>query len=308
MTAPVPVTLISGYLGAGKTTLVNTMLRNAAGRRLAVLVNEFGSLSIDADLIVARDGNLISISGGCICCSFGSDLVAALIEIRGRKQPIDQILIETSGVALPGAIVQSLALLPGLVLDGVIVLADAETIEARADDRYMGDTVRTQLAAADVIVLNRIDLVTPERTASVSRWLTGIAPGIRVLPAVNADIPPDVILGRQPGSRPVGGLRQAPAHSTVDYETIELEIDTPVDVDRLAGVLVDPEVGILRAKGFLQKPDGEFVTVQTVGRRAHVESAAAWIDGPGRLVCIGLTAEIRRSAILAALPHNRSGN
>src|SRR5476651_1816327 len=87
MTAPIPVTLIGGYLGAGKTTLVNSLLRTAAGRRLAVLVNEFGALPIDADLIEARDDKLISISGGCICCSFGSDLLAALIEME-REQPI----------------------------------------------------------------------------------------------------------------------------------------------------------------------------------------------------------------------------
>ena len=102
MSGTIPVTLIGGYLGAGKTTLVNHLLRNADGRRLAVLVNEFGALPIDADLIVARDGNLISISGGCICCSFGSDLLAALIELKGRGDAIDHLLIETSGVALAG--------------------------------------------------------------------------------------------------------------------------------------------------------------------------------------------------------------
>ena len=128
MTGAVPVTLIGGYLGAGKTTLVNNLLRHASGRRLAILVNEFGELPIDADLIEARDGNLISISGGCICCSFGSDLIAALIQLEKRSAVIDHLLIETSGVALPRSIVQSLSLLPGLVLDGVIILADGETI------------------------------------------------------------------------------------------------------------------------------------------------------------------------------------
>src|ERR1700744_4083449 len=171
MTGKLPVTLIGGYLGAGKTTLVNHLLRNADGRRLAVLVNEFGELPIDADLIEARDGNLLSISGGCICCSFGSDLLGALLQLKDRADAIDHLLIETSGVALPASIVQSLALLPDLALDGVIVVADAETIEQRSRDRYMADTVLAQLAGADIILLNKIDLVSRERLCAISRWL-----------------------------------------------------------------------------------------------------------------------------------------
>jgi G3E family GTPase len=300
MTAPIPVTLIGGYLGAGKTTLVNSLLRNAGGRRLAVLVNEFGALPIDADLIEARDDNLISISGGCICCSFGSDLVSALIDIRGRGQKIDHLLIETSGVALPGSIVQSLGLVPGLAIDGVIVLADAETVEERSRDRYMSDTVLGQLAVADIIVLNKIDLVSAPSTAATLGWLARIVPGARVLPARNASIPPDIIMGRNPETRHTGHM-ELHDHETTGFETLSLEIDGPRDADRLAGVLADPRLGLLRAKGFVRGLDGVLVTLQVVGRRALVEAAPSWVEGPGRLVCIGLTAEMDRAAILAAI-------
>src|SRR6202012_5975409 len=187
MTGNIPVTLIGGYLGAGKTTLVNHLLRNANGRRLAVLVNEFGELPIDADLIEARDGNLLSISGGCICCSFGSDLLGALMQLKGRADVIDHLLIETSGVALPQSIVQSLTLLPDLSLDGVIVVADAETIEQRARDRYMSDTVLAQLGHAHIILLKNTDLVSRERLDAISHWLTGITPDVRIVPTRNAD-------------------------------------------------------------------------------------------------------------------------
>ena len=301
MTDPIPVTLIGGYLGAGKTTLVNSLLRNAAGRRLAVLVNEFGSLPIDADLIVAREDNLISISGGCICCSFGSDLVAALIDIRTRGQPIDHLLIETSGVALPGSIVQSIALLPGLAIDGVIVLADAETVEERADDRYMGDTVRGQLAGADIVVLNKVDLVSLEHAAAIARWLAEIAPGARVVPAEKADIPVEIILGGPPDPRSMAHRPPPPRHRTADYETLSLELDSPVDAEKLGRVLADPRLGLLRAKGFLRGSDSAFVTLQVVGRRSQVEPAPSWIEGPGRLICIGFAAELDRAAILAAI-------
>ena len=301
MTDSIPVTLIGGYLGAGKTTLVNSLLRNAGGRRLAVLVNEFGALPVDADLIVAREDNLISISGGCICCSFGSDLVAALMDIRTRGQPIDHLLIETSGVALPGSIVQSIALFPGLAIDGVIVLADAETVEQRANDRYMGDTVRGQLAGADIIVLNKVDLVSSQRAAAISRWLADIAPGARVVPAEKAEIPAEIILGGRPEPRSMAPRLPPPRHRTADYETLNLELDSPVDAEQLGRSLADPRLGLLRTKGFLRRSDGAFVTLHVVGRRAQVEPAPSWIEGPGRLICIGFAVEMDRAAILAAM-------
>ena len=102
MSAALPVTVIGGYLGAGKTTLVNHLLRHAEGRRLAVLVNEFGELPIDADLIEAEGDDLISISGGCVCCSFGSDLTAALLRLAALEPRPDHVVIEASGVAIPG--------------------------------------------------------------------------------------------------------------------------------------------------------------------------------------------------------------
>ena len=100
---PLPVTVVGGYLGSGKTTLINNLLNSADGHRYAVLVNDFGELSIDAQLIEKQDGNVISLSGGCICCSYGNDLTSALLELK--TDTIDQVVIEASGVALPGSIV-----------------------------------------------------------------------------------------------------------------------------------------------------------------------------------------------------------
>ena len=275
-------------------------MRNAAGRRLAVLVNEFGALPIDGDLIEARDQNLISISGGCICCSFGSDLIAALIDIKSRSQPIDHLLIETSGVALPGSIVQSIALLPGLIIDGVIVMADAETVEQRARDRFMSDTVRGQLAGADIIVLNKTDLVSSQRVAATARWLAEIVPEARVLPARNGDIPIDIILGPHSDQRSNAGRIERPRHRTADYEALTLDIDSAVDAEKLARALADPRLGLLRAKGFIRGFDGGLVTLHVVGQRAKVEPAPSWVKGPGRLVCIGLAVEMDRAAIQTA--------
>ncbi|MGA0236491.1 MAG: CobW family GTP-binding protein, partial [Alphaproteobacteria bacterium] len=144
-----PVTVIGGYLGAGKTTLVNHLLRNANGRRLAILVNEFGNIAIDEDLIEAEEDGLISISGGCICCSFGNDLIGAIDELRRSDLAPDHIVVETSGVALPGAVVASLGLMDTIVPDGIVVLVDAETVLKQAADDYIGDTITRQLADAE---------------------------------------------------------------------------------------------------------------------------------------------------------------
>jgi G3E family GTPase len=301
MTDSVPVTLIGGYLGAGKTTLVNHLLRHAGGRQLAVLVNEFGDLPIDADLIEARDGNLISISGGCICCSFGSDLVGALIDLKERRAAIDHLLIETSGVALPQSIVQSLTLLQGLMIDGVIILADAETIMERADDRYMGDTVRNQLAHADIILLNKSDLVSSKELDATSRWLAETVPGCRILPVRRAEVPLEVVVG-QHAQQPPEKIRMPPLwHQTNAYETLAIEIDTPCDPEQLADGLTDSALGLLRAKGFVRRSDGTFATLQIVGRRWQTGTAPIGIDGPSRIVCIGLKTSIDKAAIEAAI-------
>ena len=154
-----PVTIIGGYLGAGKTTLVNHLLRNADGKRLAVLVNEFGELPIDEDLIEAQDDTMISIAGGCVCCSYGNDLTLAMMDLAKLQPRPDHVLLEASGVALPGAIAASISLLQGFQIDGVVVLADAETIRQQAEDTYVGDTIERQLHDADLVVLSKADLV-----------------------------------------------------------------------------------------------------------------------------------------------------
>jgi len=183
----------------------------------------------------------------------------------------------------------------------VIVLADAETIEQRADDRYMGDTVRGQLAGADIIVLNKVDLVSSERAAAISRWLAGIAPGPRTVPAEKADIPAEIVIGGRPEPRWMAPRLQPPRHRTADYETLSLELDSPLDAERLGRILADPRLGLLRTKGFLRGSDGAFVTLHVVGRRSQVEPAPSWIEGPGRLICIGFAAEMDRASILAAI-------
>lgn len=310
---PLPVTVIGGYLGAGKTTLVNHLLRQAGGRRLAVLVNDFGALPIDADLIEGQDGEVLSLAGGCICCSFGSDLMAALMQLPARCPRPDHVLLEASGVALPGAVAASLALLADVALDAVVVLADAETVRARAADRYMGDTVARQLHAADLVVLNKVDLVAPPSRAALQAWLATMAPGAKQIDAVRAQLPPEAVLGIELGARrPAGSERlrsgalrpAAPASAEALFEHLDARVAQRVDARTLADALAEPVLGVIRAKGILRDRDGATIALQVVGARAGVEplaAARAAHADDGRLVCIGLKGRLDRAAIRLAI-------
>lgn len=192
---PLPATVIGGWLGAGKTTLVNHLLRHAGGRRIAVLVNDFGEVSIDADLIEGAEGGVLSLAGGCMCCSWGEDLFGTLARVRARQPAPDVLLVETSGVAQPAAVARLLRLAPGLEVEGVVVLVDAETVRERAADRYVGELVRQQLAEADLLLLNKLDLVTPGQAAEAAQWLGAQVPGVRVVPAERGQVAPEVVLG-----------------------------------------------------------------------------------------------------------------
>lgn len=284
----IPVTIIGGYLGAGKTTLVNRLLRNAGGLRLAVLVNDFGALPIDADLIEARDGDLLSIAGGCICCSYGSDLVAALIDLGARHPAPEHLVIETSGVALPGAVAQSIGLVAGLSLDGIAVAVDAETIVARAGDRYLADTITRQIDAADLLVLTKLDLLDPVARDGRRGWMREHWPDTRIVEAIAGDVPPAVLLGRH--REEVDDTRLAPmtAHE-VEYVTIGLHVPAPVAPEALATALAAADPALLRAKGFVTDRTGATHAIQIVGRRGASAPATTSVTMPDHIMCIGLS-------------------
>ncbi len=287
-----PVTVIGGYLGAGKTTLVNHLLRNAEGLRLAVLVNEFGQLPIDADLIESQDDNIISIAGGCVCCSYGNDLIMAMLDLVQLTPRPQHVLLEASGVALPGAIASSVGLLAQYRLDGVLVLADAETVHERARDVYMGDTVRRQLHDADLIILNKIDLVEPNLLATTRAWLGNEVNG-QIIETRQSALSPGVALGRIHTHS--GRADDEETHHGELFETASFRLEQPVDAEKLALDLTSANLGIIRAKGFVRSPDGKMLELQIVGDRWTVVPAQnAPSDG---IVFIGAKARFQLDLI-----------
>ncbi len=276
MTPALPVTVVGGYLGAGKTTLVNRLLREAGGRRLAVLVNDFGSLPIDRDLIVSAGGDTIDIAGGCVCCSYGSDLVEALLALR-RREDIDHVVLETSGVALPGMVASTLTLLTGYALAGIAVVVDATLVRGQAADRYLADTVARQLDAADLLLLNKADLAGPELTGT-AEWLGERVPGAQVVTTRQCAVPADLVLATRPRSTAGAGLRTPGAIDAAGlYDALTIVPVDAVDLDALGARLASMP-GLLRAKGFLRDRVGGRRLLQVVPGRWETADAPDFVS------------------------------
>ncbi|WP_425045386.1 CobW family GTP-binding protein [Primorskyibacter sp. S87] len=286
-----PVITIGGYLGSGKTTMINHLLRHANGRRLAVLVNEFGELAIDEDLIEAEDDTLISIAGGCICCSFGNDLIGVLTEMLRLEPRPDYVVVESSGVAIPGAIVSTFSLVEGICPDGIVVVVDAETIMASVEDEYIGDTILRQLTDAEIVVVNKLDLVEEGRLPAVKDWLAELAPSAILVPAQFGKVAPEAILGvvAEPGR----GHRLS--HSDALFESSVMHSARPVDAEDLARRLADGHLGVIRSKGHVTGADGHKWLIQTVGKRWQAINSGS--DAECGVVCIGLRGHLQRDVL-----------
>ena len=286
------MSVLGGFLGAGKTTLLNRVLAGSHGVRYAVLVNDFGELNVDGDLVTEHGGDTVTFANGCVCCTMGDDLVGALDRLLDGDRPPDQILVEASGVADPAAIADVATLHPGLSRDLVVVLADAETVRARHDDERLQDTVDRQLAAADLLVLNKCDRVAEKECGSAESWLRhrSRAPVVR---AVGADIPMEVLAaGRADRPDPAVSDR-APDHYH-QFRSHFVPSPDPIDPDRLRAALQDLSPRVLRAKGFVvsaREPETEWMIVQVSGRAVELEP---WLPPPDRsppspgIVFIGL--------------------
>ena len=196
----IPVTVLTGFLGAGKTTLLNRILTEDHGRRYAVIVNEFGEIGIDNDLVVGADEDVFEMNNGCVCCTVRGDLIRVVAGLMKRQRPgkpaFDAIIVETTGLADPGPVAQTFFVDEDVKartqLDSVTALVDAKHVMARLDD---SKEAREQVAFADRIILNKIDLVSDGELAEVERRLRALNPLAPITRATRADVPLDQVLG-----------------------------------------------------------------------------------------------------------------
>ena len=300
----VPVTVIGGFLGTGKTTLLNHVLTQSAGVRYAVMVNDFGSLSIDESLITEHNGDTISFANGCVCCALGDNLVASIDRLLASKWGPEHFLVEVSGVANPKAIADVATLHPGLRRDLIVTLVDAQSIDDRLNDPRLGDTLVMQLTPADLIVLNKCDLVSPEQIDQVHRYLEQHYTG-KIVTTVQARLPMDVLSDRMilADDDPVVGFEQNATWShnpETQFHRLTIELPKTLRTEGLKALLQRHRSQLLRAKGFVLDNDEQLVSIQLSGKRVDIGplANAPKVDTP-TLVVIGLSSlEVLKKEIL----------
>ena len=217
-----PVTILTGFLGAGKTTLLNHILSNQQGVKTAVLVNEFGEIGIDNDLIVATGEDMVELSNGCICCSINGELLEAVYRILERPDPVDYLVVETTGLADPLPVAMTFLgsdLLDATRLDSIITLVDAENF---SDELLEGEVARAQIVYSDMLLLNKCDLVAEERLAALESQLREIKTDARILRSVKGEVPLPLLLsvGLFESDKIVAQqqLSAEPDHSSCDHD------------------------------------------------------------------------------------------
>jgi cobalamin biosynthesis protein CobW len=337
MPEKIPATVITGFLGSGKTTMIRHLLENAQGRRIALVINEFGETGIDGDLLkgCCPEDDIIELSNGCICCTVADDFLPTMEKLLARPDKPDHIVIETSGLALPQPLVRAFAW-PGIstrvTVDGVITVVDgkavaegrfAENEDALAAQRAadvsldhetpLSELFEDQLACADMIVLNKADLLDATEAAAVSLRLGEDArPGARILLAQKGALPIEVLLGIKAGAEADMGTRSAPHHDNEDdehdhdeFESFVLELPEVTDVPALTARLKQAIKAhdILRLKGFIAVAGKPMrLAVQAAGPRVETYFDRPFADAPrqSRLIVIG-EAGLDRTAIQNAI-------
>lgn len=302
-TNPVPLTILTGFLGAGKTTLLNHILTGDHGLKVGILVNDFGSINVDAELVVDVEDEMISLANGCVCCQIRDDLVQSVADLLGREDKIEYIILEASGVADPASIYMTFvdsAYRDMIRLDSVTAVVDADQVFTY-DDPDLAKLKLQQIGFADLVLLNKVDLAGAEGAAKVKRWIEGHFSRVRIVPAIKCEVPLAILLsvGRFDVSRLAAEQHDHADGHDHDHEhthgsffsTWSFTTDAPLERKAFERMIKrELPANIYRCKGFVNladDPDHRHV-LQVVGRRIELTRDRLWgADTPqSRIVAI----------------------
>ena len=307
----IPLTILTGFLGAGKTTLLNRILNGNHGLRVAVLVNDFGAINIDAGLVVGVENDVISLSNGCVCCTVRDDLVEAVIEIINRPEAPEYIILEASGVSDPASIAMTFAdeeLQDRIRLDSVTCVLDADQVFAFPEYPDLMALKLRQIAFSDMIILNKVELAGPVEVAKVRQWVNENFRRLRIIETNQCDLPFEILLsvGRYDAIN-LDRIKQDSSqrrcadsncndkshhhdHSKT-FSTWSFETDQPISLDELKEVARKLPGNIYRAKGFVYSSEDPYrrAVLQVVGRRVSITMDEKWNNQEPRtrIVAIG---------------------
>jgi cobalamin biosynthesis protein CobW len=312
----IPVTVITGFLGAGKTTLLRHLLLNNQGKRIAVLVNEFGEVGIDGELLRScqvcpeeeANSNIVELTNGCLCCTVQEEFFPTMLELLERRTSLDYIVIETSGLALPKPLVQAFRwpeIRHGATVDGVITVVDCDALargqlvgdldallsQRQEDPNLEHETpleelFEDQLACADLVLLTKTDLVPSPTLSDITTALTRLVrPGVKILPCAQGEINPEILLGfaaaveENLATRPSHHDNEEEHEHDEDINSLQILLSQPVQPDLLLTQLKQllENHEIYRIKGFISVPDKQMrMVLQGVGDRLETFYDRLW--------------------------------
>jgi len=306
--APIPVTIIGGFLGAGKTTLLNHVLTEDHGVKAAVLVNDFGAINIDAKLVVGVEGEKVEMSNGCICCNIRGDLIEACLDMLKSETGVEHLLIEMSGISEPEPVIETFYepdLLPFFSLSTVLSVVDSEKLPELEGDFLL--LAKNQIEFADVVVINKIDLVNQKQLSEVKRLVHKVSPTAKIIEVNYGRVPFELVFGDSFQINNAHGKVNSPTdrhhHSAADhiFKTWNWKSAKPLSLQKLRSTLDSLPSSIYRCKGFIHIEELTMYRyiIQMVGKRLVIAQGSRWDDEKpsSEIVLIGSSVGIKEKEL-----------